>query len=44
MMTILSHIVMAKMATMAVIEWYNMATNMVVIGVYGKIRKNVGHP
>ena len=29
---------------MAVMEWYNMVTNMVIIGVYGKIRKNVGYP
>ena len=25
---------MVKMAIMAVMEWYNMATNMAVIGVY----------
>ena len=33
-----------KMALMAVMEWYDMATNMAIIGVYGKIRKNADHP
>ena len=45
--TILSQAIMAKMvkmAIMAVLELYDMATSMVVIGVYGKIRKNVGQP
>ena len=45
--TILSQAMMAKMlkmALMAVMEWYNMATNMAVIGVYGKSRKNADHP
>ena len=45
--TILSQVIMAKMvkmAIMAVMEWYNMATNMIVICIYGKIRKNVGPP
>ena len=40
--TILSQAIMAKMfkmAQMAVMEWYNMATNMIVIGVYGKSGK-----
>ena len=32
------------MVIMAVVEWYNMATNMVFIGVYGKSRKNADHP
>ena len=44
---ILSQAIMAKMVQMAimvVMEWYNMVTNMVIIGVYGKIRKNVGYP
>ena len=35
---------MVKRALMAVMEWYNMATNMVVIGVYGKSGKNADHP
>ena len=35
---------MVKMVIMAVMEWYNMATNMVVIGVYEKNRKNADHP
>ena len=45
--TILSQAIMAKMVKMvimAVMEWYNMATNMAVIGVYGKSRKNADHP
>ena len=45
--TILSQAMMAKMvkmAVMAVMYWYNMATNMAVIGVYGKSRKNADHP
>ena len=45
--TILSQAIMAKMfkmAQMAVMEWYNMATNMVVIGVYGKSGENADHP
>ena len=29
---------------MAVMEWYNMATNMAVIGVYGKSWKNADYP
>ena len=29
---------------MAVMEWYNMATNMAVIGVYGKMWQNADHP
>ena len=41
---ILSQAIMAKMVIMAVMEWYNMATNMVVIGVYGKSGKNADHP
>ena len=39
--TILSQAIMAQMAVM---EWYNMATNMADIGVYGKIRKNADYP
>ena len=35
---------MIKMAIMAVMEWYNMATNMAVIGVYGKSRINADSP
>ena len=45
--TILSQAIMAKMfkmAQMAVMEWYNMATNMVVIGVYEKSGENADHP
>ena len=45
--TILSQAIMAKMfkmALMAFMKWYNMATNMVVIGVYGKSGKNADHP
>ena len=45
--TILSQAIMAKMfkmAQMAVMEWYNMAKNMVVIGVYGKSGENADHP
>ena len=34
---------MFKMALMAVMEWYNIATNMAVIGVYGKSGKNADH-
>ena len=34
---------MIKMALMAVMEWYNMATNMFIIGVNGKIRNTVDH-
>ena len=40
---ILSQAIMAKMVIMAVMEWYNMATNMAVIDVYGKIRQNTDH-
>ena len=29
---------------MAIMEWYDMATNMAVIGVYRKCRKNADHP
>ena len=39
--TILSQAIMAKMvkmALMAVMEWYEMATTMAIIGVYGKRR------
>ena len=35
---------MVKMAIMAVMEWHNMATNMAVIGVYGKSRINAHSP
>ena len=35
---------MVKMALMAVMEWYDMATNMAIIGVYGKSRKKADHP
>ena len=35
---------MIKMAIMAVMEWHNMATNMAVIGVYGKSRINADSP
>ena len=45
--TILSQAIMAKMfemAKMAVMEWHNMATNMAVIGVYGKSWKNADYP
>ena len=35
---------MVKMAIMAVMEWHNMATNMAVIGVYGKSRINADSP
>ena len=45
--TILSQAILAKMfkmAQMAVMEWYNMATYVVVIGVYGKSGKNADHP
>ena len=45
--TILSQAIIAKMvkmAIMAVMEWHNMATNMVVIGVYGKSWKNADYP
>ena len=44
---ILSQAIMAKMVKMvimAVMEWYNMATNMAIIGVYGKIRQNADPP
>ena len=34
---------MVKMAIMAIMGWYNMATNMAVIGVFGKMRKNANH-
>ena len=34
---------MVKMAKMAILEWLNMATIMVVIGFYGKSRKNIDH-
>ena len=45
--TILSQAIMAKMfkmAQMADMEWYNMATNMAAIGVYGKSGENADHP
>ena len=32
---------MVKMALMAVMEWYDMAINMAIIGVYRKSRKNI---
>ena len=44
---ILSHATIAKMVKMAimtVMEWHNMATNMAVIGVYGKSRINTDSP
>ena len=34
---------MVKMAIMAIMLWYNMATNMAVVGIYEKIRKNADH-
>ena len=34
---------MIKMAIMAIMEWYDMATNMAITGVYGKSRKNADH-
>ena len=45
--SILSQVIMAKMVKMvimAVMEWLNMATNMAVIGVYGKSRINADSP
>ena len=35
---------MVKMAIMAIMARLNMATNMAIIGVYGKKRKNVDNP
>ena len=35
---------MVLMVVMVVMEYYDMATNMFIIGVYGKIRKNQSHP
>ena len=34
---------MVKMAKMAILEWLNMAANIIVIGFYGKSKKNVDH-
>ena len=45
--TIKSQAIMAKIvkkALMAVMEWYDMATKMAVLGVYGKSRKKADHP
>ena len=33
----------SKMAIIAVIEWFSMASNILPIGVYGKNIKNVDH-
>ena len=33
--------IMVKMAKMATMAWPNVVTDMVIIGVYAKIRKNV---
>ena len=46
LLAILRQAIMAKlvkMAKTAALEWHNMATNMVNLDVYAKIRKNVDH-
>ena len=37
-------VLMVVMVVMVVMEYYNMATNMFIIGVYGKIRENQSRP
>ena len=34
--------IMAILTILAIMTWFNMALNMVIIGVYGKIRKSYG--
>ena len=43
-MTTFGHAIVAIMAKMATLAWPNVVTDMVINGVYAKIRKNVGHP
>ena len=35
--------ILAILTILAIMAWLNMATNMAIIGVYGKSRKNVDH-
>ena len=42
--TILGHVIVAILTIMAIMARLEMATDMVVISVYAKIRKNADHP